>query len=356
MTEIMTAVSAILTFCGISSLRNFTPLFAFAALARFLPQWQHCPEAFQRIAAHAPAWMVSPLGLTVLGILAAVELAANWSATAREMMESSRLDELFKPIFCALVVMGFLSTEAAEGLNGVLTPAGQAAYGGGGLFLAAMPAGRYALIPLCALITWGFYRFRRLAVGALELIDPDGELALAPIVEEITVAFLFVLLLVLPILAGILLLLGALGGWLTAGLFRRLEKRDRIPRWLGRRWMEGLSRREIVAVLDRRLLMLLVVSVIWQMLPFPLVTAVGFVIFVVGNGILVSGVLARRQRGAAGCLFRLGFAYLKLLAFLTALCFACVPYIGLVVYLPYLLAYLIRRQRFLAQPAPADAT
>lgn len=351
MAEIMTAVSAILTFCGISSLRNFTPLFAFAALARFLPLWQHCPEAFLRLAERAPGWMVSGLGLTILGILAVIELAANWSATAREMIVSSRLDELFKPIFAALVVMGFLSTEAAEGLNGVLTPAGQAAYGGGGLFLAAAPAGRYALVPLCALVTWGFYRFRRLAVGALELIDPDGDLALAPIAEEVTVAALFVLLLILPILAGILLLLGALGVWLTAGLFKRLEEQDRLPRWLGRRWMEELSRREIVAVLDRRLLILLVIAVIWQMLPFPLVTAVGFVFFVMGNGILVSGVLARQQRGASGCLLRLGFAYFKLLAFLAALCFACVPYIGLVVYLPYLLAYLIRRNRFLAQPA-----
>ncbi|MBP5319939.1 MAG: hypothetical protein J6334_03040, partial [Kiritimatiellae bacterium] len=125
MVAIMEAVSALLTFCGISSLRNFTPLFAFAALARFLPQWQHCPEAFQRLAAHAPTWMVSPVGLTVLGILAAIELAANWSASARELVESSRLDELFKPIFSALVVMGFLTTEAAEGLNGVFGPQGQ---------------------------------------------------------------------------------------------------------------------------------------------------------------------------------------------------------------------------------------
>lgn len=346
MVAIMEAVSALLTFCGISSLRNFTPLFAFAALARFLPQWQHCPEAFQRLAAHAPAWMVSPVGLTVLGILAAIELAANWSASARELVESSRLDELFKPIFSALVVMGFLTTEAAEGLNGVFGPQGQVAVGGGGLFLAAIPAGRYAVVPLCAFLTWGFYRFRRMVNGLFGLIDPDGELALAPIVEEISVAVLFVLLLVLPILAAVLLLVNGIGICLFAGLFRRMEEQGRLPRWLGRRWMEGLTPREIVAVLDRRLLILLVIAVIGQMIPVPLLSAVGFVIFVIGNGILVSGVLARRQEGG-GCLARLTVTYLKLLALLVAFCFACVPYIGLVVYLPYLIGYAVRRRRFL---------
>ncbi|MBQ9431967.1 MAG: hypothetical protein IJU44_10500 [Kiritimatiellae bacterium] len=351
MIEIMTAVSAILAFCGISSLRNFTPLFAFAALARFLPLWENCPEQFLRLAERTPAWMVSGTGLSILGVLAVIELAANWNTTAREFLVSSRLDELFKPIFCALAVMGFLSTEAAEGLNEVLAPAGQVACGGGGLLLAtAVPAGRYALVPLCAFATWGFYRFRRLAVGALELLDPEGDLRLAPIAEEVTVALLFTLLLVLPILALILLLLGILGAWLTAGLFKRLEEQNRIPRWLGRRWMEGLSRREIVAVLDRRFLILLAITVVGQMFPLPVVTAFWFVLFAIGNSILVSGVLARQQRGSGGCLLRMLFSYFKWLAFLLAFCFACVPYIGLAVYLPYLLMYLIRRQRFLNHP------
>ncbi len=233
-------LSAILALCGIISVRNFIPVFVFALGKRLAPTWAGCPSALQDLFARAPDWLSSDFALVVLGILAVIELLANWNDTAREVMDEANWDKYAKPIFAFLVTYSLVSADQAATLDFVLHPIAEeagsspaaalpvvtnsvavaastasvaqsstAVSGGTGL-----PAFLSAIVAFfAAAFTLVLAKVRGNVASFLRGIDPDNSLKLhtiAALAEETTWVALAVCAIFLPILALLFLALSLL--------------------------------------------------------------------------------------------------------------------------------------------------
>ena len=143
--------------------RTFIPAFATALTLRFGLQadwfgW----FGIDITQALAPTWFTSNTALIVLGLLAAIEIAATKSSDARALM--SEIDPYLKPAIAALTYLGVASTADAAYLEQQLVEPQQAG------FIDLVPAA------VIAAATWWITVTRRKAVGVLAEADEDDDL------------------------------------------------------------------------------------------------------------------------------------------------------------------------------------
>ena len=105
----------LLTQCGVTSLRMFLPTFLYLLLLRChgtLAEWGACPQMLADLAAATPAWMSHDATLLVFGVLALLEYLALHNDDLREFMTGT-LDKYAKAVFTFLVTYSFISPEQA---------------------------------------------------------------------------------------------------------------------------------------------------------------------------------------------------------------------------------------------------
>lgn len=207
-------ISQVLALCGLVSIRMFLPVFLYFLVMRVtLALPDHMPELVRQLAEHTPAWQVSPIFLTVLGILAAVELAAVRNPDIKTFLVED-FDRYAKPVIAILLTCGVMTAaqavEAGKLLEG---PALVQTASFGGLTVAMM------IVAGC--VTGFCCRIRSAVLEQIHVIDPEDDLRLQSLsnyLGEIALAVIFLTLVFLPLLALVLTGIGVL----TGILFRRL--------------------------------------------------------------------------------------------------------------------------------------
>ena len=218
-------ISQVLALCGLVSIRMFLPAFLYFLTMRLsLAFPEYAPEMVRQMAEHTPAWQVSYVFLTILGVLAAAEIAAVREPNIKEFLVED-LDKYAKPILSILLVCGVVTTAQTLEAQGLLDEAAkvqQASFGG---FTAAMMVVAGAVTGFCC-------RVRAAVLEQLHAIDPENSLGLQSLsnwLGEIVLVTGFLVLVVLPVLALNLTVGGVLLGMLFQRLWARYEKRHSHP-------------------------------------------------------------------------------------------------------------------------------
>ncbi|MBQ6136691.1 MAG: hypothetical protein IJI73_04915 [Kiritimatiellae bacterium] len=334
----VSAIASVLALCGIASLRNFAPLFLFGLAARTLPGFAWCPDATRRVLESAPGWLVGDVGLCVFGVLAAIEVAANWNDTAREMLEESGWDRWVKPVLAFCAAFALLSPEHREVAEHVV---------GGALPQGGAPSFLDYVRPAVAaasgsVVTWALCRIRLGIAEGLRSADPENDFGLhwiAAGVEETLWTLALVALVLVPLLAALLVAAAGIAGWLLRGVLVRMAERRR------RRW-DSLSPAQAVRVLDVRVAAIFALGAVLTAIPF-----VGFAAVVVALKVSVFAVFRLYESGGRRLVFGIVLRALRLSALLVAFVFSGVPFLGLLLLSPYIAVYIARRRRFLARAA-----
>lgn len=219
-------IGELLAICGIASFRSFIPSFLLLAVARLAHGAEHCPQALLDVAAGVPEVMLGNGVLALFGVLAVVELIANWDDTVRQILEDSDFDLYFKPLYAfvfAIVAgapvetagqLGVVASEAVAAVPAVTTAAQPAVS-------AVAPPMPEEGLPWLAWIwnvissgavgfgTWAFCTFRAKVAAALHSIDPDNTFrlhTLAKLAEETTWVALMLTAVLVPVLAAVLVI------------------------------------------------------------------------------------------------------------------------------------------------------
>jgi hypothetical protein len=195
------------------SSRAFLPAFLTALLLRVgehLPRLRELPLIQE--AAGAPTWFTHGLTIAVLGLLAALEIAATKNSEAEQALET--IDTYLKPAMAVITFLGLLSVTDRAFVQRTLQPAAEAGFGNG-LGAVIIGAGAYVLAALRS-------RLREFLFDA----DEDDDLAVRGLLnwlEDAWVVAGVLFLLLYPVV--MLLLLGIALGLLTL-IRRHLERRE----------------------------------------------------------------------------------------------------------------------------------
>lgn len=214
-------ISQVLALCGLVSIRMFLPVFLYFLAMRLTLVWPDCmPELVRQMAEHTPAWQVSPVFLTVFGVLSVLELAAVRNPDIKTFLVED-FDKYAKPVISILLTCGVVTTaqalETRELLDGV-TQVQTASFGG---FTVAMMIAAGFVTGFCC-------RIRSAVLEQIHAIDPEDDLRLQSLsnyLGEITLAILFLILLFLPLLALVLTGIGVLTGMLFQRIWAWYERK-----------------------------------------------------------------------------------------------------------------------------------
>lgn len=203
---------------GFFASRAFIPAFFTAVYIRFgdlIPFSSLGDQPFIEVTGAEPTWFTSNLAIGVLGLLAALELAASKSAAAQELLEDAM--KYGKSAMAALTTLGVLGARDAAFVGESLQQAGVLDLGFAGLVAVAVQA------------------LGTLRGGAMDLLiqgDPDDDFGIRKLIswfEDVWAAFGLYLLIIYPLL--IIAILALLSGAFYAirKLAERREERAKIP-------------------------------------------------------------------------------------------------------------------------------
>ena len=217
-------IAQLLTLCGLVSIRMFLPTFLYFLLMRLALSYPDCaliPELVRQLAGNMPPELVSDIVLWILGILAALELAAMRNPDIKEfLIENKDLDRYVKlalSLFVSFRVMSATQAlEVGKLIGGDAAVQIQTASFGGSLGIVLVTAaGGY--------VTWLCCRIRSAALEIIHTIDPEDDLRLQSLsnyLGEIALLVIFLLLLFLSTLLAALVLTAIV--MLSGVFFQRL--------------------------------------------------------------------------------------------------------------------------------------
>ncbi|MEL7088825.1 MAG: DUF4126 family protein, partial [Planctomycetota bacterium] len=219
---------------GLFASRAFVPAFAAALILRFGPQFPIIQDlgllkALGFAADAAPTWFTSDASLLILGILAALEVAATKNPDARALLNS--VDQYFKPLMAALTTLGVATAADTEFIRENMDP--------------ALPQGAAAIVPVMAGFTLGSLpavlsavgtfvtsTTRSFIVGLFMEADEDDDAGLQKLLswgEDIWSMFGLFFLILFPLI--MLALIGIATGFvfLLRWWAHRKEENSRVP-------------------------------------------------------------------------------------------------------------------------------
>ena len=390
--DAISSIAGLLALCGITSVRMFAPTFLFGLICRVLPAYSWCPEGISELAANCPPFLTGNFGLAVFGVLGAIEIAANWEDSLRELISESNIETYAKPVFAAIVSysictpeqMQVLSaaidgvpqamsaacdpavTEAATSLvsavtfgldAGCVTNAVDAVVQGAPVLdagcvtnaagavaqaVSAQPAADglsfSAILSaiFCGGGTFGFCKVRAWIVSSIRELDPDNSLHLntfLSLFEEGSWLAILPVVLVFPVLALLLMAAAAVLGWMLSIPLKKLAAKRR-SHW------DAVGKAGMLKAVRIRAAVIFGVGVLISWIP-----VLGYIATVVALNLFVFGVLALYEKPARRIPVKLVMRFMKLTVFLVSLLFSGIPFMGIVLLVPYLISYLIRDRK-----------
>ena len=371
--EAISSIAGLLSFCGISSMRMFAPTFLFGAICRFLPAYSWCPSEISGLAASCPPFLTGNFGLCVFGVLGVLEIIANWDDSIKELISETNIETYAKPLFAALVSYSICTPEqlqvlsaVVEGVPGVVpacdpaaanaitsavssavasvdvnavsnavVAAAQDASGtepsSAGLSFKAIFSALF-----CGGGTFGLCKVRSYVVSAVRELDPDNSLRLNTLLtlfEEGSWLAILPILLVFPIIALLLLVLFAIIGWLFSIPLKKIAEKRRAH------W-DAVGKDGMLKVVRIRAAVIFALGVFLSAVP-----VLGYLVTVVALNLLVFGVIALYEKPTYRIFVKLIMRFLKLTLLLISLLFSGIPFMGILLLLPYLISFFIRTNK-----------
>ena len=340
-----------MSLCGISSMRMFAPTFLFGAICRFLPEYSWCPEGVVRIAQSCPSFLTSDFGLCMFGVLGALEVIANWDDSVRELISESNIDTYVKPVFAMLMTYSILTpeqakviaavaadpdamavTDAVAGIvGGVAQGVSEAARSDSGSSFSAIVASLF-----CCGGTFGLCKLRAAVVAMVRELDPDNALhlnALLAMFEEGSWLVILPVLLAFPLLALLLMVVFAGFGWLLSCPLKKIAEKRRAH------W-ESVGKVRMLRAVRVRAVVIFGLGALLSAVP-----VLGYLATVVALNLFVFGVIAMYESRSRRILLRLVMRFARLTAFLVAILFSSIPFVGIVLLLPYVISFLVRTRK-----------
>ena len=332
-------------------MRMFAPTFLFGAICRFLPEYSWCPEGISRIAESCPSFLTSDFGLCVFGVLGVLEVIANWDDTVRELISESNIDTYVKPVFAMLMTYSILTPEQAKVIAAVaadpeamtVTNAVAGAVGGvaqGASEAACSDSGSSFSATVAALFccggTFGLCKVRAAVVAAVREIDPDNALhlnTLLTLFEEGSWLAILPILLVFPLLALVLMAIFAGFGWLLSRPLKEIAEKRRAH------W-DAMGKVRMLKTVRMRAVVIFGLGVLLSAVP-----VFGYLATVIALNLFVFSVIALYESRSRRIVFRLVMRFVKLTIFLIAILFSSIPFMGIILLLPYVMSFLIRTKK-----------
>ena len=372
----ISSIAGLLSLCGIASVRMFAPTFLFGLICRVLPTYSWCPEAISELAANCPPFLTGNFGLCVFGVLGMLEVIANWEDSIRELISESNIETYAKPLFAALASYSICTPEqmqvlsaavdgvsgampvlcdpaAAEGVTNAVVSAASAAVTAGldvnvvtnavsavaqdGAVEASSASGMSFSAIFSALFcgggTFGLCKVRAGIVAAVRELDPENSLhlnTLLTLFEEGSWLAILPVVMVLPILALVLMVVLAIFGWLLSRPLKAIAEKRRA-------YWDAQGKAGMLKAVRIRAVVIFGLGVFLSAIP-----VFGYLVTVVALNLLVFSVMAMYENPAYRILVRVIMRFIKLTLFLVALVFSGIPFMGVLLLLPYLISFFIR--------------
>ena len=371
--EAISSIAGLLSFCGISSMRMFAPTFLFGAICRYLPEYSWCPSEISELAASCPPFLTGNFGLCVFGVLGVLEIIANWDDSIKELLSETNIETYAKPLFAALVSYSICTPEqlqvlsaVVEGVPGVvpacdpvaanaITSAVSSAVTSGldvssatnvvsavlqgasapssseGQSLSAIVASLF-----CCGGTFGFCKVRAWIVSSIRELDPDNSLHLntfLTLFEEGSWLAILPIVLVFPLLALLLMAVFAVFGWMLSTPLKKLAEKRRA-------YWNALGMVGMLKTVRVRAIVIFGIGVLISGIP-----VLGYIATVVALNLFVFGVLSLYEKKSRRILMRFIMRFMKLTIFLISLLFSGIPFMGIILLVPYVFSYFIRVQK-----------
>ena len=369
--DAISSIAGLLSFCGISSMRMFAPTFLFGAICRFLPAYSWCPSEISELAASCPPFLTGDFGLCVFGVLGVLEVVANWEDSVRELLSETNIEKYVKPLFAALVSYSICTPEqmqvlsaAVEGVPDAVSMAcdpaaadvvtsavssvatgvdvhalsntvGVAVQGSSGA-VSSTTGFSFAAIAsslFCCGGTFGLCKVRAYIVSAVRELDPDNALHLntfLTLFEEGSWLAILPILMVFPIVALMLMALFALLGWLFSIPLRKIAVKRRAH------W-DAVGKEGMLKEVRTRAALIFGLGVFLSSIP-----VFGYLMTVVALNLLVFSVMVLYEKPSYRIFLKIIMRFIKLTLFLIALVFSGIPFMGVVLLLPYVASFLLR--------------
>ena len=372
--EAISLIAGLLSLCGISSMRMFAPTFLFGAICRFLPTYSWCPPEILALAESCPPFLTGDFGLCVFGVLGVLEVVANWEDSVREFISETNIETYAKPLFAVLVSYSILTPEQMQVLSAVVNgvpdamsmacnPAttnvvtsavsavtsgldantvsnavGVAVQGPSvaassttGLSFAAIAASLF-----CGGGTFGLCKIRAYVVAAVRELDPDNTLhlnTLLTLFEEGSWLAILPVAMIFPVVALLLMVLFAVFGWLFSIPLKKIAEKRRAH------W-DAVGKDGMLKEVRTRAIAIFALGIFLSAIP-----VFGYLATVVALNLLVFSVIAMYEKPAYRILVHIAMRFIKLTLFLVALVFSSIPFVGILLLLPYLMSFVMRTRK-----------
>ena len=369
--DTISSIAGLLSFCGISSMRMFAPTFLFGLICRVLPAYSWCPEEVSKLAESCPHFLTGNFGLFVFGVLGVLEVVANWEDSVKEFLSETNIETYAKPLFAALASYSICTPEqmqvlsaAVEGVPDAMSiacdPAAAnvatsvvssvvssmdvhavsnavgvavqgvhetAASATGSTFAAIMSS------LFCGGGTFGLCKIRASIIAAVRELDPDNNLhlnTLLTLAEEGSWLAILPILLVFPVVALMLMMIFALFGWLLSRPLKTIAMKRRA-------YWDAIGRDGMLKAVRNRALAIFAIGVFLSAIP-----VFGYLVTVVALNLFVFGVIALYEKSSYRRLVKIIMRFIKLTLFLVSILFSGIPFMGVLLLLPYMVSYLMR--------------
>ncbi len=335
----ISSIARLLAYCGISSVRMFAPTFLFGLICRFMPTFSWCPDGISKMAESCPHFLSSNFGLVIFGVLGVLEVVANWEDSIKELLSETNIETYVKPLFAAITTFSICTPEQAQVLsaavNGVPDAVAMAsdpstASATGGTFTAIVSAA------VCGGGTFGLCKVRSYIVSTIRELDPDNTLHLntfLTLFEEGSWLAILPIVLIFPILALLLMVIIAVLGWALSIPLKKLAAKRRAH------W-DAVGMEGMLKAVRNRAIVIFIAGVFLSTIP-----VFGYLATVISLNFLVFGVIALYEKPAYRILVKLVMRFIKLTLFLFSLLFSGIPFMGILLLLPYVASYFMRIHR-----------
>ena len=360
--DAISSIAGLLSLCGISSMRMFAPTFLFGAICRFMPGCSWCPDGVIELAESCPSFLTSNFGLFVFGVLGAMEVIANWDDAIKELISDSNIETYVKPVFATLMTYSILTPEQVQVVTAAFGDITNTVQSAASVVIDAtntVPADVVATatavtnaVPSAAEAatsdswfsvisaslfscggTFGLCKLRAGVVAAVRDLDPDNSLHLNTLLtmfEEGLWLAILPIVLIAPLLALVLMALFAVIGWMLSRPLKKLaEKR--------RQYWDAVGKEGMLKRVRMRAIVIFVIGVLASGIP-----VIGYLATVIALNLFVFGVLSLYEKRLTRFFVRFIMRFIKLTLLLFAIMFSAIPFMGVLLLLPYAVSYLIR--------------
>ena len=369
--DVISSIAGLLSFCGISSMRMFAPTFLFGAICRFLPAYSWCPSEISALAERCPPFLTGDFGLCVFGLLGMLEVIANWEDSIKEFISETNIEMYAKPLFAAFASYSICSPEQMQVLSAVVdgVPDAVSMVGDSAVTNVVMSAvstvtsglnvdavsnavnvvvqgssgpepsstGRSFMAIVSALFcgggTFGLCKVRAYIVAVVRELDPDNTLhlnTLLTLFEEGSWLAILPIMMVFPVVALVLMVFFAILGWVFSIPLKKIVEKRRAH------W-DAVGREGMLKIVRTRALVIFVLGVFLSAIP-----VFGYFVTVIALNLLVFSVIALYEKTAYRMLVKIIMRFMKLTLFLIAIVFSSVPFMGVLLLLPYLVSFVMR--------------